>query len=136
MKKQDASPPQNANMRRLVRWQELTLALAVAVAGIGFFALRRQQAPPGNTARIFLQSEEIFSISLQAGDDYRIDLLSDYGVPVSFEVAGGGIRFVDVTCPDHLCEKAGWITAEGETAVCMPNRVAVHVVAQPDGASG
>ena len=37
------------------------------------------------------------------------------------------IRFVNVTCPDHLCEGFGFISLPTQTAVCMPNRVSVLI---------
>lgn len=49
-------------------------------------------------------------------------------VPVYFELADGRIRFVDVDCPDKLCEGFGWLDSAGEIAVCMPNRVSVTVI--------
>lgn len=49
-------------------------------------------------------------------------------VPVFFELLDGRIRFVDVGCPDKLCEGFGWLDSAGESAVCMPNRVSVTVI--------
>lgn len=46
---------------------------------------------------------------------------------MSFEVKEGAIRFVDVDCPDHICEDEGFVSLEGQTAVCMPNRVALSI---------
>lgn len=130
MPKRRNTARQGAHSRLLVRGQEWTLALAVLAACAGFFVLRERSAAPGASARVTLGSKQILEIPLREEDDYRIDLEKDYGVPVSFEVKGGAVRFVDVTCPDHICEKTGFVSADGQTAVCMPNRVAVLVVAE------
>lgn len=50
--------------------------------------------------------------------------------PVSFEIKDHKIRFIQVTCPDHLCEQTGWCSKPGERAVCMPNRTAVVCYAE------
>jgi hypothetical protein len=114
--------------RRFFRLQDLTLLAALLVIAGFFLVLRPMLAEPGATAVVTLDGEEIMRVPLNENDDYRIDLLADYGVPVSFEVTNGGLRFVDVTCPDHVCEKTGVIREEGQTAVCMPNLVAAVVV--------
>lgn len=54
-------------------------------------------------------------------------LLEEYGVPVHLQAEKGRIRFVDVECPDHICEKSGWLVAQYQSAVCMPNRTVVSV---------
>ena len=45
----------------------------------------------------------------------------------SLEVKDGAIRFVDSQCPDHICEGFGFISQEGDYAVCMPAGVAVTI---------
>ena len=47
---------------------------------------------------------------------------------VHFEIQNHQIRFVNVECPDHLCEKFGFLSHPRETAVCMPNRVSVTII--------
>lgn len=121
---------QGQHTRKLVKWQDLTLAIALIAACLGFLAVRAANARPATLAHIYLQDALIEELSLDSGDDYRIDLAGSHGVPVSFEVKDGAIRFVDVDCPDHLCERTGFVSTDGETAVCMPNRVAVVVSTQ------
>ena len=54
-------------------------------------------------------------------------LEEDYGVPVSFQIEIHKIRFIQVTCPDHICENAGFLSMEGQSAVCMPNRTSLSI---------
>jgi hypothetical protein len=114
--------------RKFFRLQDLTLLVALLVVAGFLFVVRPMLAGQGTTAVVTLGGEEIMRIPLKADDDYRVDLLGDYGVPVTFEVKDGGLRFVNVDCPDHVCEKTGVIREEGQTAVCMPNLVAAVVV--------
>lgn len=71
---------------------------------------------------ISVDGAEFRRISLAEADDGIFSIEPETGKPVSFEVKDHAIRFVEVTCPDHVCEKAGWCDAPGERAVCMPNR--------------
>lgn len=45
-----------------------------------------------------------------------------------FAVENGGVRVKSSDCPDKICVKTGLVTAEYQTAVCLPNKVAVYVV--------
>ncbi|MGI5966243.1 MULTISPECIES: NusG domain II-containing protein [Anaerotruncus] len=96
----------------------LIAALLVACAAWGFYLYRPRG---GDTiAVITADSQEVRRIDLAHAKD---EVFTLKGKPVSFEVLDGKIRFVNVTCPDHICEKAGWCESPGDRAVCMPNRV-------------
>ena len=45
------------------------------------------------------------------------------------EINDGRIRFKRSPCPNQICVHAGWLQHGGEFAACLPNRVAVEVVA-------
>lgn len=114
--------------RKLIRWQELVIGGFLLLICAVFLFYQQVNSKTGTIAYIYLDSEQIMTINLDEDDYYRIDLMDDYGVPASLEFENGGVSFVDVTCPDHLCEKTGRIYLDGQTAVCMPNRVAVKIV--------
>ena len=44
----------------------------------------------------------------------------------------GAIAFVDATCPDKICEKAGALSRVGETAACLPRKTVVTVISAPE----
>lgn len=50
---------------------------------------------------------------------------------IVFEVRDGKIRFAESDCPDKICINTGFIGTEGQSAVCLPNKVAVKI---PNGA--
>lgn len=43
------------------------------------------------------------------------------------EVEGRRVRVKTSPCPNKCCVRRGWLAAPGETAVCLPNRVAVRL---------
>lgn len=51
-------------------------------------------------------------------------LLGDFTVVINKEK---GICVKDVTCPNHYCEKQGWIKNVGYPLVCIPNGVYVII---------
>ena len=65
----------------------------------------------------------------------EIDLQVDGGVNVVLEIQDHRIHFLSSDCPDHLCIGFGWLDSELQSAVCMPNRVAVTINTQPTAAA-
>ena len=53
---------------------------------------------------------------------------------VTIEIDGDRMRFVSSQCPDQTCERTGWISRVGQSAVCLPNRVMIKITgSNPDG---
>lgn len=74
-------------------------------------------------------------VRITCGDEtvsYPLDRDATYVVEgrlrATIRVEGGAAFFVDSLCPDHLCEGFGRLTKEGDSAVCLPARVAVEIV--------
>lgn len=106
-------------LARRVEWAALILAVVICAA-VGFYLYRPRE---GRTvAVISVDGTEIRRIDLAQAENGVFSIREETGKPVSFEVLDGAIRFVNVTCPDHVCEKAGWCDGPGQRAVCMPNR--------------
>lgn len=112
----------------LLRRQDIVIGLALILICAVWFVWRSQGDSTHSIAQIYLDGTPIDTIVLKEADDYRIDLMPAYGVPVSFLVQNGAISFTEVTCPDHICERTGFISRVGQTATCLPNRVAVHIL--------
>ena len=47
---------------------------------------------------------------------------------VHIEVKNGSARFIESPCPDHICEGFGWLSAEDQTATCLPARAVLTIV--------
>ena len=47
-------------------------------------------------------------------------------------IKDGEAYVVDSSCPDHLCENMGKISKVGQSVICLPNRVTVEIVGDPD----
>ena len=118
-----------------IEWIILAAVVAVCAGLALFFYWPRS----GDTvAVVSVDGTALYRIDLsRTARPYTIRIEEETGTPVSFEVADGRVRFVEVTCPDHICERTGWCGAPGERAVCMPNRTALVCYARgelpPDG---
>ena len=99
----------------------VAVLLIAALALGGFYLLTRDT---GAKAQITVNGVKDQVISLSKDGTYHVD---NGELPVTLEVKDGAIRFVDSKCPDHICEGFGFISQEGDYAVCMPAGVAVTI---------
>ena len=51
----------------------------------------------------------------------------------TIEADGKRMRFVQSQCYDHTCERTGWVSRVGDTAVCLPNRMMIKIVGAGSG---
>lgn len=103
--------------------REKFIILAIVLLCVASAAFLYRPRGGDAVAVISVDGKEYRRISLSdGGEPYIFSIAADNGKPVSFEVSGGRVRFIDVDCPDHVCEKAGWCEKPGDRAVCMPNR--------------
>ena len=103
-------------------------ALLLLAAGCWLFYQFTYRPPQEqNLAVIMIDGKEVMRLNLLEETDRIFSLEEDYGIPVSFQIEDHRIRFVQVTCPDHICENAGYLSMEGQSAVCMPNRTSLSI---------
>ena len=76
------------------------------------------------TAEIWIDGQMVRSIYLPQAPDEVISL-AEYGKEVQLEVKNHRIAFISSDCPDKVCIHNGWLSREGEQAICLPNRVSV-----------
>ncbi|HEY5585860.1 MAG TPA: NusG domain II-containing protein [Ruminiclostridium sp.] len=60
-----------------------------------------------------IEEREIIKISGQ----YSVTIVAEYN----------RICFLDSTCHDKICVKAGWLSKSGDLAVCLPNRTIIKI---------
>ena len=109
----------------------LIIVLLLIAALIGGFFLLKQDSDSG-VAALSVDGSIIALYDLNKEENRFIDLSDSYGVPVTLEIKDCSIRFYESQCPDHICENYGYISREGETAVCMPNRTVLTIYAPSD----
>ena len=122
------------NERRIISKKDLLLlglVLLSALLAAAFFIPNGQDDSFG-VAVVSIGGKRVCRIDLAGEEPFQMDLRGEYGVPVLLEFRDHAVRFLRSECPDHLCEKAGFIALEGQSAVCMPNRTAVTVYARQD----
>ena len=100
------------------------VSIGLIVLSIGLAAALRLAAPAPDAAVVTVGDEQVVRLRLR--DDGRTVIDGRLG-PVVLEVAGGGVRFVESGCPQHLCLAMGTKRRAGEILACVPNAVIVRL---------
>ncbi|MFX0548114.1 NusG domain II-containing protein [Hathewaya histolytica] len=52
------------------------------------------------------------------------------------EIEKGRIRFKDANCRDKVCIRSGWLSRNGDMAICLPNRVSIKILGEREDVDG
>ena len=113
--------------RKLIRWPDFLIIAGILIICIAALFFLYRNSGEETTAQISYNGKIVREIDLLSTKD-EVFRLSENG-RVSFEIKDHKIRFVDVDCPDKLCENVGFLSSPNRTAVCLPNRVTLKIIA-------
>lgn len=117
--------------RKVMKKSDLLLVglLALVCAGLyGFYYWRSHSGPKENYAVLQVRNQVVATYDLSEHHAHEIiDLQPLYGFPGKIEFQDGAVRFIEVTCPDKICEAAGYLQGEYEMAACLPNQAALII---------
>ena len=68
-------------------------------------------------------------MDIELSKDRRIDLESN-GIEIHLDIKDGAIAFIHSECPDHICERFGYIKNIGESAICLPAQASVTIISE------
>lgn len=101
----------------------ITLLVVVAIAGACLFFLRGE----GNTVTVKVDTKVFGVYSLS--EDRVVDIPSQHGHN-RLIIRGGQAMMEYATCPDGICVAHHPIHREGESIVCLPNKVVATVTSE------
>ena len=100
----------------------IALVLLLGVGGILFL----QNRPSGMVLLVEVAGEERYRMSLsEEKGSFSIADMDGHNV---FHILEDGVYMQEADCPDGLCIRQGKIQREGESIVCLPNRVVLYLV--------
>ena len=104
----------------------LFAVVILAIAAVLLVVRRVHASGSGLRAElIYGDNNAVLDIPLEKDETYSVD--TGY-YTVHIEVKDGRARFVESPCPDHICEGFGWLSAEDQTATCLPARAVLTIV--------
>ena len=104
----------------------LFAVVILAIAAVLLVVRRVHASGSGLRAElIYGDNNAVQDIPLDKDETYSVD--TGY-YTVHIEVKDGSARFIESPCPDHICEGFGWLSAEDQTATCLPARAVLTIV--------
>lgn len=115
--------------RRFFTKRDVIIIGTLLLFAVGWLAFSKLFAAPASQvkAEIYYHARIVKTVTLAPG------LNETFAVPgqpnVVLQVKDGKIRFYESTCRDKICIRSGFLSRPGESAACLPNEVAVKLVA-------
>ncbi|MEA5026837.1 MAG: NusG domain II-containing protein [Erysipelotrichaceae bacterium] len=101
--------------------KELYILLFVFLIGAVLSGLLYFRKSDKTEATVYLNDEVVMVFDITEDATYSIQ--GDYGI-LNIEVKDNRYRVFDVDCPNHDCEKVGWVDIGSSTPiVCLPNHI-------------
>ncbi len=100
------------------------VALVSASIGISFATFWTKRTA-GHSIAVSVNDEILFEAALAEPAEFNVDGIK--GVS-RVKVEDGRARFVDSICHGRYCIHAGWLSATGQVAACLPNGVVIEVL--------
>lgn len=108
----------------MTSWDILVVA---CIASIGIYLLIANQGSAGWVRMVQVSSSLGFEKIYKLEDHTTIEVEGRLGKSV-IEISRKGARFIDSSCPNHLCVRRGWVSKSGDMVACVPNGVVVRIV--------
>lgn len=106
--------------------KEIILAGALVILSCALFFINRIIfSKPGRQVEISVDGEVVKTLSLDKDDDLVIEGFKGGSNRVLIE--NGQVRVSEADCPDKVCVKQGFISQNGESIVCLPNRMIARI---------
>ena len=115
-------------MKRSRMIRDIILIAVVLAVAVVLLIVTGSHGTEGSYVSVMLQNDEIARYSLSNDGIYAIN-----GGTNTIEIKDGKVRMIEAQCPNHLCVHQGWIGLEGQSIVCLPNKVTVSVCGTGDG---
>lgn len=108
---------------------DIVIIIGILIVAGGFYFFNWYRTDQMNTdqivAKVYVDGE-IYD-TLPINQDKKLTIETEFGRNV-VSVHDHGVEMVEANCPDHLCEKIGFVNQIGNQIVCLPNRVYVEIV--------
>jgi hypothetical protein len=86
---------------------------------------------------ILWHSEQATKLQIRLGDkiyatyslaqNRSIDIQGPIGI-TRILIANGKVRFAHSPCPNQYCVHQGWLSHQGQAAICLPNQVSLELL--------
>lgn len=113
-------------MRLKPKLGDFFIILVIAAAAVILLVSLGQEDSEEKIALIIQDGVVVKQIRLDTLDHTEtLEYSGEY--PGVIEAQNGRIRFREATCPDKVCVGTGWISRNGQIAVCLPDKILIKI---------
>ncbi|SFQ14899.1 NusG domain II [Lachnospiraceae bacterium XBB1006] len=114
-------------MNKTLRNECLLLCGILLLAGIGYglISYRQTQSTRDAQAVILVDGKEVGRYPLN--EDCQIPIQGVNGGKNTLQIKNGTAKITKASCPDGICYKHRAIKKNGQTIVCLPNKVVIEI---------
>lgn len=116
----------NKDSRVFFKKRDLIFITIIIIISFAVMFLLNSSTSDAVVAQISYEGKIIKEIDLKNSSDMIFNLLENNRV--SFEIKAHAIRFVNIDCPDKLCENCGFLNKANQVAICLPNKVSLRII--------
>ena len=100
----------------------------ILALGLLFFSFGRSKKNRDETSWAVIRSggQIIAEIDLSQSDQKVIQIEGPLGISQA-KIEGNSIRMLSSPCPDKICIQQGKIRENGQSIVCVPNKVSISI---------
>lgn len=102
---------------------DILLICGLLVVALSVFLIIELTRGEGAVAEVSVDSEVVATYSLFIDGEYSLN-----GGTNLLVISGGEAYMKEADCPDGLCIGQRAVSREGQTIVCLPNRVMIRIV--------
>lgn len=106
------------------RKNDIMLVAAVIIVAALIWAFTRMTQKDGAYAVVTVDGEVYGTYPLDTDTEVRIGDNEHYNVLV---IKDGEAEITEASCPDKLCVKQGKAEYDGQSIICLPNKVVVEI---------
>lgn len=81
-----------------------------------------------NYVSINIDGDNVKNLSLDENTEFIVNNIYENTVVIN----NGQVKVINATCPDRICENFGSIIGNGQTIICMPNKLVLQIVSDND----
>jgi hypothetical protein len=110
-------------LRALTWGDKVLIFLLIMINLASFFFLTRM----GKSKRVIIQADQKVAGIYHLDSPGRTVMVQGPLGTSEVEIREGKVRMLFSPCPNRTCQKAGWISRQGQVICCLPNKILIRI---------
>jgi len=102
------------------------IIVSLLVLFVAFFIFERYVFSKSKAQSVIIRSDGTIVKDIPLKDNGEYLIKSKEG-ELTCIIQSQEVKVIESTCPDKLCTKQGWISKQGESIICLPNRISITI---------